>query len=156
MIWAKKLLLEGTPVGVTVLGLLLATYAGGPAVRKAFGVPKGFREHFFSPAAFREAFAVQAITVGVAFFVLGIASRKLFREARYLDAVWIANPVTVGIGFSTYKSIYHALYPAGYFPEYDSPAALLILSLAAPVVFAGCLYFGARCKVVKRVDVIRR
>jgi hypothetical protein len=107
---------------------------------------KNFQEHFFSPAAFREALAVQAIAVGVAFFVLGMASRRFFREARYSDAVWIANPVTVGIGFATYKSIYHALYPAGYFPEYDSPAALLMLSLAAPVVFAGCLYLGARCQ----------
>ena len=146
MTWAKKLLLEGTAVGVTVLGLLLATYAGGPAVRRVFGVPKGFQEHFFSPPAFREAVAVQAIAVGIAFFVLGIASRRFFGEAPYLDAVWIANPVTVGIGFATYKSIYHALYPAGYFPEYDSPAALLILSLAAPVVFGGCLYLGARCQ----------
>ena len=146
MTLAKKLLLEGVAVGITVLALVLATYAGGPAVRKVFGVPKGFQEHFFSPAAFREALAVQAIAVGLAFFVLGIASRRPFREARYLDAVWIANPVTVGVGFAAYKSIYHALYPAGYFPEYDSPAALVILSLAAPVVFAGCLYLGARCQ----------
>jgi hypothetical protein len=64
MTLAKKLLLEGVAVGITVLGLLLATYAGGPAVRKVSGVPKGFQEHFFSPAACREALAVQAIAVG--------------------------------------------------------------------------------------------
>jgi hypothetical protein len=143
MTLAKKLLLAGFAVGITVLGLLLATYAGGPAVRKVFGVPEGFQEHFFSAAAFREALAVQAIAVGLAFFVFGIASRRLLREARYSDAVWIANPLTVGVGFATYKSIYHALYPAGYFPEYDSPLALLILCLAAPAAFAGCFYLGA-------------
>jgi hypothetical protein len=43
----KKLLLEGTAVGVTVLGLLFATYAGGPAVRTVLGVPKEFSRTLF-------------------------------------------------------------------------------------------------------------
>jgi apolipoprotein N-acyltransferase len=76
------------------------------------------------------------------FFVLGLASRKLMRTHRYSDAIWIANPVTVGLGFATYKSIYHALYPLGYLSEYASPLALLIFCLAAPAVFAGCFYVG--------------
>lgn len=139
MALGKKLLLAGVAVGMTALALLFATYAGGPAVRKVFGAPQGFQEHFFSPAAFREALAVQAIAVGLAFFVLGFVSRKLSSAARYPDAVWIANPVTLGLGFAVYKCFYHALYPVGYFPEYDSPAALLIFSLSAPA-FAGCFY----------------
>ena len=137
---ARKVFLAALAVGMTVFGLLLATYAGGPAVRKVFGVPEGFQEDFTSPAAFREALAVQGMTVGLMFLVLGILSRRLPRAPRYSDAVWIANPLTVGFGFAVYKSIYHALYPVGYLPEYDSPLAGLIFCLAAPVAFAGCFY----------------
>ena len=96
MTFAKKLLLACVALGMTVLGLLLATYAGGPAVRRVFGVAEGFQQDFFSPGALREAIAVQAIAVGLAFFVLGIASRRLLRAPRYSDAIWIANPLTVG------------------------------------------------------------
>ena len=92
-------MLAGVAVGMTTLGLLFATYAGGPAVRKVFGSPQGFQEHFVSPPAFREALAMQAIAVGLAFLVLGFVSRRLSGKARYPDAVWIANPVTVGLGF---------------------------------------------------------
>jgi hypothetical protein len=142
MTLAKKLLLAGVAVGMTILALLLAVYAGGPAVRKVFGVPEEFQEDFGSPAAFRQALLVQAIAVGLGFFVFGIPARRLLRAVRYSDAVWIANPLTVGLGFATYKSIYHALYPVGYLPEYDSPLALLIFCLAA-AIFAGCFYVGA-------------
>jgi len=144
MTLARKLL-RGVAIGMTVLGLLLAVYGGGPAVRKIFGVPEEFQEDFTPPAAFHQALVVQAISVGLAFFVLGIASNRLVRTARYSDAVWIANPATVGFGFAAYKCLYHALHSPSYLPEYDSPAAFLILSLAAPVVFAGCLYLGAIC-----------
>jgi len=131
---------------MTVLGLLLAVYVVGPAVRKIFGAPQGFREHFTSPATFHQALVVQAISVALAFFVFGIASKRLLRTARYSEAVWIANPVTVGFGFAAYKWLYHALYSPSYLPEYDSPLMLLIFSLAAPVVFAGCFYLGASCR----------
>ena len=144
MTLAKKLLLAEVAVGTTGLGLRFAVYSGGPAVRKVFGVPEGFQEDFTSLAAFRQALVVQAIAVSSVFYVLGIAARRTLRAARYSDVVWIANPLTVGLGFATYKSIYHALYPVGYLPEYDSPAALLIFCLAAPAVFAGCFYLGAK------------
>ena len=145
MTLARKLLLAGIAVGMTVLGLLLAVYAGGPAVRKIFGAPEAFGEDFTSPAAFHQALVVQAIALGLAFFVLGIASKRLSRASRYSDAVWIANPLTVGLGFAAYKCVYHALHSPSYLPEYDSPLMLLILSLAAPVVFAGCFYLGTMC-----------
>jgi hypothetical protein len=142
---AQKVLLPGVAVAATVLGLLLAVYAGGPAVRKIFGVPEGFQEHFTSPAAFHQALVVQAITVGLVLFILGIASKRVLRTARYSDAVWIANSVTVGLGFVAYKWLYHALHSPNYLPEYDSPLILVIFSLAAPVVFAGCFYLGTIC-----------
>ena len=139
----RKLFLAGVAVGITVLGLLLAVYVVGPAVRKIVGTPQGFREHFSSPATFYQALAVQAISLAVAFLVFGLASKRLFTTARYSDAVWIINPATVGIGFAVYKALYHALHSPTYLPEYDSPAMLAILSLAALIVFAGCFYFGA-------------
>ena len=142
MVILRKLLLSVVSVASTIVALLLATFVGGPAIRAVVGIPPGFREDFTSPAAFRQAIFAQAILVSVAFFVLGIASTKLIRTPRYIDAIWIANPIAVGFGFALYKMIYHALYPLGYLPEYDSPLALVILSLAAPVVFAGCFYLG--------------
>jgi hypothetical protein len=143
----EEVLLAGVAVAITVLGLLFAVYVVGPAVRRIFGAPLGFREHFTSPANFYQALVVQAIFLALAFFVFGIASERLSRTARYADAVWIANPATVGFGFVGYKGIYHALHSPSYVPEYDNPAMLLIFSLAAPVLFAGCFYLGARCRI---------
>lgn len=139
-------MLAGVAVGVTVLGLLLAVYVVGPAVRKIFGAPLGFREHFTSLANLRQVLVVQAMSVALAFFVFGTASKRLVRTARYADAVWIANPVSVGFGFAVYKWLYHELHSRSYLPEYDSPAMLLIFSLAAPIVFAGCFYLAASCR----------
>src|SRR5437868_12103034 len=103
MTLTRKILLAGVAVGMTVLGLLLAVYVVGPAVRRIFGAPLGFREHFTSPANFYQALVVQAMSLALAFFVFGIASERLSRTARYADAVWIANPATVGFGFVGYK-----------------------------------------------------
>lgn len=141
----RKLLLAGLGLGMTVLGLLLAVYAGGPAFRKVFGIPKDFRADYTSPEAFHQALIVQAAAVGLALFVLGVVSKKLFGAARYSDAVWIANPLTVGFGFVGYRWLYHALHSPTYLADYDSLFMLMIFSLAAPVVFAGCFYLGTIC-----------
>src|SRR5215475_4698682 len=104
---------------MTFLGLLLAVYAGGPAARKIFGAPAGFQEDFTSPAALHQALVVQGIGVGLAFFVLGIASKRLLGAAQYSDAVWIANPLTLGFGFVAYKRLYEAIsgHSSNYLPE---------------------------------------
>ena len=128
----RKILLAGVAVGMTVLGLLLAVYVVGPAVRRIFGAPLGFPEHFTSPANFYQALVVQAMSVALAFFVFGIVSERLSRTARYADAVWIANPATVGFGFVGYKGLYHALHSPSYVPEYDNPAMLLISPWSLP------------------------
>lgn len=141
----KKLSLASVAVGITVLGLFLALYVVGPAVRTIFGAPLGFREHFTSLANFLQTLFVQAVSVALAFFVFGIASKGLLRTKLYADAVWIVNPATVGFGFALYKWLYHSLHSPSYLPEYDSPAMLVIFSLAAPV-FAGCFYLGASCR----------
>jgi hypothetical protein len=111
-------------------------------VRAVFGVPAGFGEDFISPAAFRQALCVQVACVGFVFVVLGVASARMLRTVRYWDAVGVANPLTVGVGFAAYKSIYHALNSPDYLAEYDSLPIFAIFCLAAPLVFAGCFYVG--------------
>jgi len=119
---------------------------------------RGFKNTFTSPAAFHQALVVQAITVGLVLFILGIASNRVLRTARYSDAVWIANSVTVGLGFVAYKWLYHALHSPNYLPEYDSPLILVIfpwlLLLSLPDVFT--LEPFASKEIVKYLDVIRR
>jgi len=41
--------------------------------------------------------------VGLAFFLLGTIAGSRFRNLSYNHAVWVANSITVGVGFAAYK-----------------------------------------------------
>jgi len=112
-----------------------------------FGPPAFFREDFTSHSAFRQALLVQAVFVGVAFFALGsAAARWNLINGSYKHSLWVANPITVGVGFAAYKMAYHALsFPDG-LAEYDSPAIFVLFTAASPVVFALCVYAGAHVR----------
>jgi hypothetical protein len=92
-----------------VAGLFFAVLAGGPFARALFGVPVGFREHFTSSAAFRQALFVQTIMVGFAFLLFGVALGRKIPDTRFYWTVWAVNPVTVGVGFVIYKLTYESL-----------------------------------------------
>ena len=142
-----RLLLGVVAIVATILSLLLAERVGGPLARYIFGPPVGFREDFTSHAAFRQAFLVQAVFVGLAFFALGSAvARWNLINLSYKHSVLVANPITVGVGFAAYKMAYHALSFPDRLAEYDSPAIFLLFCVASPVVFALCVYAGAHVR----------
>ena len=84
--------------------------------------------------------------VGLAFFLLGTVAGQRLKSLRYKYAVWVANPITVGVGFAAYKAIYHSLHLRDYLPEYDSPTIFVLFCIASPLVFALCFYAGANAR----------
>jgi len=143
----KRLLLGVVAIVATISSLLLAERLGGPVTRYIFGPPAFFREDFTSHSAFRQAWLVQAVFVGVAFFAFGsAAARWNLINGSYKHSLWVANPITVGVGFATYKMAYHALSFPDRLAEYDSPAIFVLFTVASPVVFALCVYAGANVR----------
>lgn len=148
---AQKALWAFIGSGVTVSALFLAERVGGPLVRAILGTPVGFHDDFTSREAVGQALLAQAMFVGLAFFLLGTVAGPRFRSIRYKYAVWVANPITVGVGFVAYKAIYHSLHLQNYLPEYDSPKIFVLFCIASPLVFALCFYAGANAKRSLRV-----
>ena len=107
----------------------------GPLVRALFGVPAGFNEDFLSHAAYAQARFVQAISVGIGFLMFGGAIGTKAKRIGFRQAVWVVNPITVGVGFAAYKRIYHSLRRPDYLPEYDSPAIFALFVITAPLLF---------------------
>ena len=132
----------------TTLSLLLAERVGGLVTRYIFGPPAFFREDFTSHSAFRQALLVQAVFVGVALFALGsAAARWNLINGSYKHPVWVANPITVGVGFAAYKVAYHALSFPDRLAEYDSPAIFVLFTVASPVVLHCVSTQGHMCGV---------
>ena len=140
---AQKVVFPWLAVIVTLAGLLFATLALGPLVRALFGVPVGFNEDFTSPAAYDQALFVQAISVGIGFLIFGGAIGKTAERIGFRQALWVVNPITVGVGFAAYKWIYHSLRRPDYLPDYDSPSIFALFVITAPLLFASCLFAGA-------------
>ena len=133
-------------IAATIPALFLGERVGGPLVRAILGPPAGFHEDFTSRAAYGQALLVQGVFVGLAFFLVGAVAARRFKSLSYRDAVWAANPVTVGVGFIAYKWAYHSLHLSDYLAEYDSPQILVLFCFASPLVFALCLYAGAHAR----------
>jgi len=84
-------------IGATSSALFLAERLGGPLARAVLGPPAGFHEDFTSRAAYGQALLVQGMFVGLAFFLLGAIAGWRFRNLSYNHAMWVANPITVGV-----------------------------------------------------------
>ena len=84
--------------------------------------------------------------MGFAFFLLGEAAGPRFTSVGYKQAVWVANPMTVGVGFAAYKMLYHSLHLSNYLAEYDSPQIFVLFCIASLLTFALCFYAGARVR----------
>src|ERR1700730_4850745 len=87
---SERVFIAVLAICVTMAALFLAVLIGGPLARAFFGVPVGFREHFTSSAAFRQALLVQAVTVGFAFLLLGVALGREVESAHFCWTVWAA------------------------------------------------------------------
>jgi hypothetical protein len=147
-----KIVLAGFAIVATMLALFFAVLVAGPLVRALFGVPAGFHEHFVSPSAYRQALSLQVVSVSFAFLMLGTALGGRVKRDRFSRSLWVANPITVGVGFATYKWFYQLLRFAGYLPEYDSPSTFALFVLAAPVVFASCFFAGEYLRNLPRAN----
>jgi hypothetical protein len=139
---SDKVVISIFAIDATLSGLLLAAFVGGQIARAWFGVPVGFREHFTSSIAQRQALLAQIACVGLAFLLLGIAFGRTVRSARFAWTVWAANPITVGVGFAIYKLVYQSLPLANHDIEYFSLRNGVLLSTVAPLVFAFCFFMG--------------
>lgn len=78
--------------------------------------------------------------VGLAFFLLGTVVGRRLKGLSYKNAVWVANPITVGVGFAIYKMAYHSLNHGDVSPI-DLPCHLPLVilfprSLCPPLVLA--------------------
>ncbi len=142
---AQRVLLAVVAIGITTSALFLAESIGGPLIRTILGPPAGFNSDFTSRAAYGQALLVQSATVGAAFFLLGVAGWR-FSSFTYRHAVWVANPITVGLGFAAYKMAYHSLHLPDYLAEYDSPRIFLLFCIASPLVFAPCFFAGVKMR----------
>lgn len=142
----QRVLVAVIAIGATISALFLAERVGGPLARAVLGPPAGFHEDFTSRAAYGQALLVQAVFVGLTFFLLGTAMGSRLKSFGYKQAVWVANPVTVGLGFSAYKVAYHSLHMSDYLAEYDSPQIFVLFCVASPLIFALCFYAGAHVR----------
>jgi hypothetical protein len=146
MVVRQRVLWALIAVFATTFALLLAERLGGPLARSVLGTPLGFHQHFTSRDALGQALLVQGMFLGSAFILLGALAQRRFNRLIYKDAVWVANPFTVGVGFVAYKWAYHSLHLADYQAEYDSPMIFAVFCLAAPVVFTMCFYAGTHLR----------
>jgi hypothetical protein len=142
---AKASVLGLAAIVATMSSLFFAEQVGGPLARFVIGPPIGFRQHFTSHSALVQALLVQGSFVCLAFFGLGVVGAGwMLRNISYKQSLWVANPITVGIGFAAYKVAYHSLHLSDYLAEYDSPTIFVLFTLAFSVVFAACFYAGTK------------
>lgn len=139
-------------IGATLSALFFGERFGGPLVRAILGPPAGFHEDFTSRAAYGQALLVQSVSVGFAFFLLGVAAGRRLMSLGYKNAVWVANPITVGIGFVAYKMAYHSLHLPDYLAEYDSPQIFVLFCVASPLVFALCFHAGVYVRRSRQIE----
>ena len=137
----RKLGIIVLAIALTVVGLFVAVLAGGPVIRALLGPPPGFREDYVSHEAFRQAVLVQAFCIGIAFFALGLTLGRGSRPSWKL-ALTAANPLTVGLGFVVFRSLYQSLH-LGWDYEYYGLLDGAILALTAPIIFSACFRTGA-------------
>ena len=149
----QRTVFAGIAIAATTSALFLGERVGGPIARAILGPPAGFHEDFTSRAAYGQALLVQGLFVAFAFLLLGATAGWRFKSLSYRDAVWAANPITVGMGFIAYKWAYHSLHLSDYLAEYDSPQIFVVFCIASPLVFALCSYAGAYLRRSRRAAV---
>jgi hypothetical protein len=123
-----------------VLALMLAVLTLGPVLRFVVGPPAGYGTDVTSRDAYVQALAAQLVSVVVVFLVLGTALGRRMTIRHWRSALWVANPLTVGIGYWIFRSISSANWPY----EYKAYHGWLMLTILAPLILAPCVSLGAR------------
>src|SRR5689334_24859898 len=82
-----------------------------------WGAPPGFGEHFTSPAGYGQALGGQIATLSVGFLLLGWGLARCEPQPRFSQILWVANPLTVAVGFLAFKFLYQFLDPVPFVVE---------------------------------------
>lgn len=127
-------------VVISVTALFAAVHFVGPAVRAFFGESLGYNEDYATGPALTQATAVRVLSLAVAFLFAGLVLSRFGVRRSWAVALIIANPLTVGVGYGVYQSLWSGSY-AG---EYFGYGGLGMIAFAAPLVFAPCLLLGLR------------
>jgi hypothetical protein len=132
-------------VAALVLGVVISTGAlfasvrlVGPAVRAALGQPSGYGQDYATRQVLLEATLVRMSSVATAFLILGAVLVRFGVRRSWVTALAIANPVTVGIGYA----LYQRLWSGDFTGEYFGFVGLSLISVAAPILFAPCVFLG--------------
>lgn len=125
---------------VALAALLLAVLAAGPAFRSLAGPPAGFGSDYTSTAAYVQAVVAQCVSLALSYFLFGLATRNRATRGGWRWAFWAANPLTVGLAYWLLRLSRPDEWPY----EYTAYHGWLLLALSAPLLFAPCIYFGAR------------
>ena len=123
---------------VSVVALFIAVHLVGPVARTLFGEPVGYNQDHATRSAFTQATAVRVGSLAAAFLFVGLVLSKFGVRKSWAAAVAVANPVTVGFGYG----VYQALWSGRYAGEYFGYGGLGMIALAAPLIFAPCLFMG--------------
>ena len=127
-------------VAAVVAALMLAATAVGPLLRSVIGPPAGYGSDVTSRAAYFQALAAQLLCTIFVFLVLGITLGSRMGIVRWQSALWVANPITVGLAYWIFRHIASAGWPY----EYRAYHGWLILTLLGPCVLVPCVTYGAR------------
>ena len=125
---------------VAVAALVLAVLAAGPALRSLTGPPPGFGSDYTSSAAYAQALLAQSVSLAISFLLLGIVARNRVSAGGWRWALWVANPLTVGVAYWLLRLARPIDWPY----EYTAYHGWLLLAFVAPLIFAPCVYLGAR------------
>lgn len=126
---------------VALVALVLAALAAGPALRFLVGPPVGFGSDYTSRTAYVQAVVAQCVSLALSYFLFGMAARNgVTTGGGWPWAFWAANPLTVGLAYWLLRLSRSPEWPY----EYTSYHGWLVLTVLAPLLFAPCIYLGAR------------
>lgn len=125
---------------VALAALLLAVFVAGPALRSLAGPPSGFGSDYTSAAAYVQAVVAQGVSLALSYFLFGLATRSRATIDGWQWAFGAANPFTVGLAYGLLRVARPDEWPY----EYTAYHGWLLLAVFAPLLFAPCIYVGAR------------
>ena len=127
-------------IAIALAALVLAVLAAGPVLRSIIGNPAGFGSDYTSVSAYVQAGVAQCASLALSYFLLGLVTRNRATTRLWQLALWAANPLTVGFAYWLLRLTRRDEWPY----EYTAFHGWLVLAIAAPILFAPCIYFGAR------------
>jgi hypothetical protein len=120
------------------IGLYAAIHLVGPIIRAWLGAPAGFSQDYTTKEAWRQARAVQLLSLGLIFVLNGILFGVARSSKPVVRAIWTANPFSVGLAYWFFQVLFSSRVPGEYFGD----MGLALLSLLSPLVLAPCMLLG--------------